>query len=164
MYLQTISDIIIKLWSTLCPRTGVRQRRTGVGQGQLFPAAHPANAGLRKISGFLRNPPNEFSERGRGGIPPKPPFRPAIQSRILLKIGSHFVVQPYQNTTFGNFSDFLSGGLYSKPVFLWADFPERQDEVRLPRDFEILSRFHFLIINFEIYDQSKIFSLRPQVH
>jgi hypothetical protein len=90
----------------------------------------------------------------RGGIPPKPPFRPAIKSIILFEIGSYFVVKPYHYHTFQKFTDFLSGAGYGKPVFLWAkfwdraDFPETQDEVRLPRDFEILSRFLFLITNY----------------
>ncbi len=42
-------------------------------------------------------------------------------------------------------------------IYLRAGFPEKQDEVRLPRDFEILSRFLFLIIKWKIYDQPKFF-------
>jgi len=45
--------------------------RVGGARAVLY-AAHPAFAGLRKISGFLRK------RRGglRGGIPPKPPSAP----------------------------------------------------------------------------------------
>ena len=103
-----------------------------------------------------------------GGNSPQTPLPPRQKSGVLSKIGSDLVVKPYQYTTFRNFADFFTGAHDGLPVVLWmkfldwADAPERQDEVRLPRDLEILSRYLLLVR--KAYEQPKILPVRPQVH
>ncbi|PIS40692.1 MAG: hypothetical protein COT26_01990 [Candidatus Kerfeldbacteria bacterium CG08_land_8_20_14_0_20_43_14] len=87
--------------STPCPRTG------GWGKGSLV-------RGASRLRGITKNL-WLFKKEARGAAgrnSPQTPFRPAIKSIILLKIGSYFVVKPYHQKTLRNFSEFFMGAGY----------------------------------------------------
>jgi len=63
-------------------------RTGGWGKGNTFKAAYSADAEYGQIAAAKRKParggkcrPKAGGKRGRGGIPPKPPFRPALKNQ-----------------------------------------------------------------------------------
>ena len=72
-----------------------------------------------------------------------------FRSRISDKMSSSQTVKTHQNLTFFKLTDFLVGGAKRRPLTLWGEFnafrradarlSARQDEVRLPCDFDSVS-------------------------
>ena len=72
-----------------------------------------------------------------------------FRSAVFDKIGSSQTVKTHHNLTFRKLTDFFVGGAKRRPLILWGEFriyrradarlSARQDEVRLPCDFNSVS-------------------------
>ena len=72
-----------------------------------------------------------------------------FRSAVFDKMSSSQTVKTHQNLTFFNLTDFLVGGAKRRPLILWGEcnafrralarLSARQDEVRLPCDFNSVS-------------------------
>ncbi len=72
-----------------------------------------------------------------------------FRSAVFDKMSSSQTVKTHQNLTFGKLTDFFVGGAKRRPLILWGEFrtyrranarlSARQDEVRLPCDFNSVS-------------------------
>ena len=103
--------------------------------------------------------------RARRNSSPQPPPSAAperiwgsfkIASAIFQEMVSSRTVKIHQNLTFCKFADHSDGGAKRRPLILWGEFnafrradarlSARQDEVRLPCDFNSVSDLLCLII------------------